>query len=135
MHSLGSTYGGPRSSDSLVKNIVTDHEFGTGSVACTLHMPAAQSRLRMTASVKTLAPLVFGILKSSYSSRPPMLPICACAPRPHENSVPRSEKAKKCAGGIGRLGHPEVPLSCQRASPALPYRSRNGTGIGRNPSA
>src|ERR1700676_3317147 len=70
------------------KNIVSDHEFGCDAVAWTLQTEVTQSRLRMTASEKPWAPLVFGILKFSNSSRPPMLPICACAPSPQANSVP-----------------------------------------------
>ncbi len=68
--------------------------------------PCAYIRFRKTASEKTRAPSVLGMLKRSYSSRPPILPICACAPTPQANAVPRSEKARKG----GRFA---VPLGCR----------------------
>src|SRR5580704_15961479 len=85
------------------KNTVSDHEFGRGVVACTPQVDVTQSRLRMTASKKTLAPLVFGILKFSHASRPPMLPICAGVPC----SSPRLRKFP----AIPRAGRPRRPAS------------------------
>ena len=78
------------------------------------------------------APLVLATLKLSYSSRAPTLPMCAPAPTPQANSVPRSEKEIRLAGpAIPTV----LPSDCQRARPALPNTSRKGTGIGRKPTA
>jgi len=52
----------------------------------------AVQRFRNTDSDASLAPLVFGMLKPSYSSRAPNMLMCAWAPMPQAKSVPLFEK-------------------------------------------
>jgi hypothetical protein len=62
------------------------------SLKLRLYSEFRQKRFRKTERDATRAPLVFGILKFSYSSRAPTMLMCACAPMPHANSEPLVER-------------------------------------------
>src|SRR6516164_1538184 len=125
-----------------IKNIFSNHELAEDDVSFAPQtqpsaMPYGSSatgagpiqKFRNTESDATLAPLVFGTLKFSYSSRAPTMLMCACTPMPHANSVPLVERL---AGDTSEL---TLPFNFQRARPTLPKMSTIGSGIGKKPTA
>src|ERR1700753_1937911 len=80
-----------------------------------------------TSKLAAFTPLVLLTLNCSYSSLNPSGPKVAWAPPPQAKSVPRSSRAKS--------DESSCPLSVQRANPALPNTSSQGTGRGKNPTA